>query len=144
MWELMQTIQLPPELEPMPGRGPVWWYVRAIWEEHAGWFRHELTTELYQVPPTAIWPELVELAGGADALADRAAAHAAAGRPVEALHLVEIALAADSSHRATREVQRAALEQLLERTGGKTYDEIAWLEGELEHANVALEAARPL
>ena len=107
------------------------WYVRAIWEEHAGWFRLEGTTELYEVSPAAIWPELAELAGGPDALAERAAAHVAEGRPVEAMHFVEIALAAEPRDRAAREAQIAALEQLIERTGGKTYDELAWLEGEL-------------
>jgi alkyl sulfatase BDS1-like metallo-beta-lactamase superfamily hydrolase len=140
LWTLMQEIHLPAELESRlaPGRGPVWWYVRAVWEEHAGWFRHELTTELYSVPPAAIWPELSELAGGPDALAEHAAAHAAAGRPVEALHFVEIALAADPSHHATREAQIAALEQLIEQTQGKTYDELAWLESELENARAAI------
>jgi alkyl sulfatase BDS1-like metallo-beta-lactamase superfamily hydrolase len=139
LWTLMQQIRLPPELEPAAGRGPVHWYVRAIWEEHAGWFRHELTTELYEVPPAAIWPELAELAGGPDALAERAVAHLEAGRPVEALHFVEIALAADPANVATREAQVAALEQLVERTDGKTYDELTWLEGELERARAALD-----
>jgi alkyl sulfatase BDS1-like metallo-beta-lactamase superfamily hydrolase len=140
LWTLMQEIKLPPELESelAPGRGPVHWYVRAIWEEHAGWFRLEATTELYEVSPAAIWPELAELAGGPDVLAGRAAAHVAAGRPVEALHFVEIALTADPANRATREAQIAALEQLIERTDGKTYDELAWLEGELEQAQAAL------
>jgi alkyl sulfatase BDS1-like metallo-beta-lactamase superfamily hydrolase len=137
MWTLMSEIELPAELEPGPGRGPVWWYVRAVWEEHAGWFRHEQTTELYPVPPQAVWPELAELAGGVDVLAERAAAHAAAGRPVEALHFVEIGLAVDPGHAGMRRVQIAALEELIARTKGATYDELAWLEGELELARSA-------
>jgi hypothetical protein len=115
------------------------WYVRAVWEEHAGWFRHETTTELYAIPARAVWPELVELAG-IDALAERAAAHVAAGRPVEALHLVEIARSSEPEHRATLEAEVGALELLLERTRGETYDEMAWLEGELARASAALEA----
>jgi alkyl sulfatase BDS1-like metallo-beta-lactamase superfamily hydrolase len=145
LWALMQEVRLPPELESelAPGRGPVHWYVRAIWEEHAGWFRHELTTELYEVPPMSIWPELAQLAGGPDTLAEHAAAHVAAGRPVEAMHLVEIALAADPANRAAREAQVGALEQLIDRTEGKTYDELTWLESELESAQAVLAGTTP-
>jgi alkyl sulfatase BDS1-like metallo-beta-lactamase superfamily hydrolase len=138
LFTLMSEIELPDELVPGPGRGPVWWYVRAVWEEHAGWFRQDLTTELYPVPPSAVWPELAELAGGVDVIAERAAAHAAAGRPVEAMHFVEIGLTVDPQNVPLREAQVSALEQLIERTAGKTYDELAWLEGELEQARDAL------
>jgi alkyl sulfatase BDS1-like metallo-beta-lactamase superfamily hydrolase len=137
---LMATIDLPSELQLAPGRGPARWYVRAIWEEHAGWFRHESTTELYEVPARAVWPELAELAGGAAVLAERAKAHVDAGRPVEALHLIDVALAADATDVRAREVQIEALELLLARTGGRTYDEMAWLETELDIARAALEA----
>ena len=142
LFTLMQQVRLPPELEPDSGRGPVRWYVRAIWEEHAGWFRHESTTELYAVPPRAVWPELVGLAGGPGVLAARAAAHVDAGRPVEALHLVEIALAAAPDDRATRMAQLRALELLLARTGGDHYDEMTWLESEIAAARAALEEAK--
>jgi alkyl sulfatase BDS1-like metallo-beta-lactamase superfamily hydrolase len=139
MWTLMQEIELPEELAPQPGRGPVPWYVRAVWEEHTGWFRHESTTELYAIPPRAVWPELVELAGGVEALAERAAAHVAADRPVEALHLVEIARSVEPADPATLVAEIGALEQLLSRTRGETYDEMAWLEGELARARAALD-----
>jgi alkyl sulfatase BDS1-like metallo-beta-lactamase superfamily hydrolase len=139
LFTLMDEIKLPPELAPRPGRGPLWWYVRAVWEEHAGWFRHESTTELYPVPPRAVWGELAALAGGPDVLAEHAAAHVAAGRPLQALHLVDIALSVDPGHRATREAQIRALRELVERTGGETYDELAWLEGELVLATAALD-----
>ena len=59
---LMAEIQLPPELEPAPGRGPVHWYVRGVWEEYSGWFRHESTTQLYPTPVRAMWPDIAELA----------------------------------------------------------------------------------
>lgn len=135
LWTLMAEIELPAELEPAPqGRGPVRWYVRAVWEEYVGWFRAESTTELYAVPPRAIWGELAELAGGPSVLAARAAAHVAAGEPVEALHFTDIALSIDPDHREAREAQIAALEILLERTGGDPWDEIRWLEGEIERA----------
>ena len=139
--ELMQAVALPPELEPAPGRGPVHWYVRGVWEEYSGWFRHESTTELYPVPQSSVWGELAELAGGPDPLAARAAAHVASGEPLHALHLCEVALSADPSHRPTREAQIGALEQLMVANDGRAYDELAWLEGELAQARATLKGA---
>lgn len=129
---LMREIRLPAELEPASGRGPVWWYVRTIWEEHTGWFQHQLTSDLYDVPARRVWPEIVELAGGADRLAERAAKHLAEGETGEALHLVEMALVAEPENRASLDVHREILEELIDRTGGQTYDELVWLETELE------------
>ena len=137
---LMAEIRLPAELEPAPGRGPVHWYVRGIWEEYSGWFRHESTTELYPTPQRAIWSDLVELAGGGSALADRAAEHLAAGRTLEALHLCEIVVGVAPADRDARSVQAQALERLIADNGGAAYDELAWLEGELADVRAALEA----
>jgi alkyl sulfatase BDS1-like metallo-beta-lactamase superfamily hydrolase len=136
--ELMGEIELPPELELAPGRAPTSWCVRAVWEEYTGWFRFESPTELYAVPARAVWPELAELAGGPDVLAERAEAHIAADEPVEALHLLDIALAYNQSHARAREAQIAALEQLIERTGGRTFDELSYLESEIVQARSAL------
>jgi len=129
---LMREIRLPAELEPASGRGPVRWYVRTIWEEHTGWFQHELTSELYDVPARRVWPEVVELAGGAARLAERAEARLAAGQVGEALHLVEMALVAEPESRRALDVHAAILEELIEQTGGQHYDELVWLETERE------------
>jgi alkyl sulfatase BDS1-like metallo-beta-lactamase superfamily hydrolase len=138
LFTLMREVKLPPELEPAPGRGPIRWYVREIWDEYSGWFRMESTTELCDVAPSAIWPELVELAGGADVIAEHARAHVQAGRPVEALHLTDMVVASEPGHRGARLAQIAALEQLIERTGGRHFDELCWLEGELSAAQAVL------
>ena len=89
---LMREIQLPPELEVGEGYGKVSWSVRAIWENYAGWFHHSSTTELYPVPAKSVHGDLVELAGGADAVRTRASDRLASGEPVEAIHLAEVAL----------------------------------------------------
>ena len=60
---LQQEIELPPVCEVGQGYGKVSWGIRAIWENYAGWFKHESTTELYSVPQKAIHADLVELAG---------------------------------------------------------------------------------
>jgi glyoxylase-like metal-dependent hydrolase (beta-lactamase superfamily II) len=138
LWQLMEEIELPDELKPDTGRGPTSWYVRAVWEEYTGWFRFESTTELYPVPPSAVWAELAELAGGPDTLSERAVAHVAAGRPLHALHLTDIALSVAPHHRAALEAQIAALEELLERTQGETFDELTWLECRLAQARASI------
>jgi alkyl sulfatase BDS1-like metallo-beta-lactamase superfamily hydrolase len=87
---LMAQIQLPPELEVGEGYGKVSWSVRAIWENYAGWFKHESTTELYAQPRSAIYSDLIELSGGPQAIVDRAQLKLAEKKFVEALHLLDI------------------------------------------------------
>ena len=50
LWTLMRDVTLPAELALPQVHGKVPWIVRAIFEEHVGWFRYESTTELYDVP----------------------------------------------------------------------------------------------
>jgi alkyl sulfatase BDS1-like metallo-beta-lactamase superfamily hydrolase len=109
---LMREIQLPPELDVGQGYGKVSWSVRAIWETYAGWFHHRSTTELYPVPPWSVHPDLVELAGGADAVAKRAREKLEGGAPIEAIHLAEVALTVAPDHPGALEVDLAAHEQL--------------------------------
>ena len=127
MYELMRDIQLPADLQLTEAHGKVSWVVRSIWEGYAGWFHLASTTELYPVPASTMYAELAELSGGPDVLAARAAGHVQAGRPVQALHLVEVALAADADHRAALEARLGALELLLERAAGVNFYEVRWL-----------------
>ena len=96
---LMREIELPDELRIGEFHGNTRWAVRAIWEENAGWIKFEEgTTGLYGVPRRSIDRDLAELAGGAAPLAERAREHVEAGRPLEAIHLLDIALAAEPRH----------------------------------------------
>jgi alkyl sulfatase BDS1-like metallo-beta-lactamase superfamily hydrolase len=63
-------------------------------------------------------PAIAELAGGAERLAERARDFVAEGKPLEALHLLDIALAADPGSAAGREAKREALKLLDKQTGG--------------------------
>ena len=112
--------------------------VRAIWEEHVGWFRYESTTELYDVPPSAVWPDIVELARGSDELTGRARTHVDQGRPLQALHLTDIVLAHAPADRAALLVKRAALDQLLTASGRENFSEVQWLEAEIFEVDAAL------
>lgn len=127
--DLMREITLPPELA-MPERyGKVSWGVRAIWEGYSGWFHDRSPTELYPVRRESVDAEIAALAGGADPLALRARAHLDAGEPVEALHLVEVALAVDPKHEAALRAQLDALRALRERAvaAGGNFQELGWL-----------------
>jgi alkyl sulfatase BDS1-like metallo-beta-lactamase superfamily hydrolase len=121
---LMREVVLPDRFDVGEGYGRTSWNVRAIWENYAGWFHHRSTTELYGVPPSAVAADLVE-AAGADALRQRAQAHLDADRPVEALHLTDVVLAAVPDDEATRAVAAAATLRLLD--GSVNFWESAWL-----------------
>ncbi len=134
--DLMRDIALPPECEVGEGYGKVSWSVRAIWENYAGWFHHRSTTELYATPAASIHGDLVELAGGPNAIAERALKRSDSGAPLEAIHLAEVALAADPSHRGALEASRAAHRQLLE--ASVNFWESAWLKKELRELEAVL------
>jgi len=137
LWTLMRDVTLPPELALPQVHGKVAWIVRAIWEEHVGWFRYESSTELYDVPPSSIWSDVVELVGGTAPLTERASDHVQAGRPLEALHLTDVVLAHVPGDIAALGVKRQALEQLLAASGRENHSEVQWLEQEIKNASVA-------
>jgi alkyl sulfatase BDS1-like metallo-beta-lactamase superfamily hydrolase len=139
LWTLMHEVSLPAELALPQVHGKVSWIVRAIWEEHAGWFRYESTTELYDAPPSAVWPDIVELAGGPAALTERAQIHAEQRRALQALHLTEIVLAHSPGDPDALHVKRNALEQLLAGSGRENFSEVQWLEQEIKKATTDLE-----
>jgi len=139
VYTLMNEIRLPEELAIPEVHGKVSWGVRSIWDAYLGWFHLRSSAELYPVPPYAVHAEVVEMAGGADAIAERAAAKVAEGRPVEALHLVDMALAADPDNAAALRVRLSALEELLERSGGINHYEVRWLEHRIGETRRQLE-----
>lgn len=122
---LMREISLPAECEVGQGYGKVAWDVRAIWENYSGWFHHESTTELYPVGFDSVASDIVELAG-ADALVNRARAHLAADRALQAIHLAQLVPA---DHPGARDVLREAHEKLL--AGSTNFWESAWLRNQI-------------
>jgi alkyl sulfatase BDS1-like metallo-beta-lactamase superfamily hydrolase len=136
--ELMREVALPDHLKIGEFHGKVSWAVKTIWEEYAGWFHYEDgTTELYGVPRSAVSADLVELAG-ADALAACARAHVEAGRPLEALHLIDILLGADPADKAALQIKKTASEHLLVASGGTNLSETMWLKSEIAACDAAL------
>ncbi len=130
--ELMRAAKLPDDLKIGEFHGKVSWAVKTIWDEYAGWFHYEDgTTALYGVPRSSVNSDLVELAGGAGPLTTRARAHMDAGRPLNALHLLDIALGAEPGHAEALRVKKAALESLLEASGSSNLSETMWLRSEI-------------
>jgi len=142
LWTLMETVKLPADLAIPQGHGKVPWIVRAIWEEHLGWFRYESTTELYNVPPQAAFAELIALAGGIEPVLERARALLDAGDPLKALHLAEAVLAEDSGNRTALQIQLSATELVLERAGRENFSEVRWLEASIRDISAKLEGAQ--
>jgi alkyl sulfatase BDS1-like metallo-beta-lactamase superfamily hydrolase len=140
VYTLMREIRLPAELEVGEGYGKVSWSVRAIWENYAGWFHQRSTTELYALPATSVHADLVELAGGADALAGRAKQKLADGAPVEAIHLAEIAVSATPHHTMALETLIAAHERLETESGNFWLTQ--WLRKQVRALRATLEASR--
>ena len=127
---LMADIQLPPELEVGQGYGKVSWSVRAIWENYAGWFKHESTTELYPQAQRAVHADLIELAGGPGAIVARAQRKIDEGKTVEAIHLLDIVLPLHRQLPAAVSAAIAAHEKLLE--DSKNFWLSSWLKNQIK------------
>jgi alkyl sulfatase BDS1-like metallo-beta-lactamase superfamily hydrolase len=138
---LMREIKLPEELKIGEFHGKVSWAVRSIWDEHSGWFHYEdSTTALYDVPRSSVNVDLAELAGGAGALAARAKQKVAQAKPLEALHLLDVALAAEPTNVDALTVKKEALQLILKESGGQNLSEAMWLKSEITATETALAA----
>jgi glyoxylase-like metal-dependent hydrolase (beta-lactamase superfamily II) len=140
VYTLMREIRLPEQLKIGEFHGNVRWAVRAIFHEYAGWFLYDSTTSLYGVPRSSVDADLVELAGGPGKLAERARARLSAGQPLEAIHLLDVALGAAPADAAALAVKKDALQKLLADCGGQNLSETMWLKSEIAATEAALGA----
>ncbi len=133
---LMQEIRLPDHLRELPqALGRVSWTVRGIYEWYVGWFDGDVAN-VYDQPVSSIYPDLLELAGGADPLAKRAREMVRRGEAVKALHLTNVVLKNDPRHKEALEARLQALRMLLEKTGN--YMETQWLAAAIRQTQEAL------
>ena len=138
MFTLMREVTLPPNLEVGEDYGTVPWAVRAIYEGYAGWFSFRSTTELYAKPVHEMYGDIAALAG-ADALTAAASKKLEQSDALGAIHLVEIALAADEAHAGALDVYIRAHERLLAESHARNRWQKYWLEGEIAAARALLE-----
>jgi alkyl sulfatase BDS1-like metallo-beta-lactamase superfamily hydrolase len=138
VYALMREIRLPDHLKIGEFHGNVRWAVRAIWHEYSGWFLYDSTTSLYGAPRSSVDADLADLAGGADRLAGRAREKLDGGKPLDALHLLDVALGAEPANAAALTVKKDALQALLKEGGGSNLSETMWLKSEIAATEAAL------
>jgi glyoxylase-like metal-dependent hydrolase (beta-lactamase superfamily II) len=137
--QLMEEIKPPPELRIGEGHGNIAINVRSIWEQYAGFFHFHSPTELFEAPASCISADIVELAGGAGNLLARARRHLENGRPLEALHLLDVVQGCGPAHREAADVSIAALEALIEREGTENFSVTMFLKSRIATARKILE-----
>ncbi|HKQ07817.1 MAG TPA: MBL fold metallo-hydrolase [Blastocatellia bacterium] len=125
VFTLMREIKLPPELALGESYGKVSWSVRGIYEGYAGWFDLNTAT-MYEQPASAVYADVVRLAGGTDAIVKLATERLQAGQTVEALRLTDFALAADGAQPQALAMRLKALEALRDRC--RNTNERGWLD----------------
>jgi alkyl sulfatase BDS1-like metallo-beta-lactamase superfamily hydrolase len=135
VFTLMQEIKLPASFNLTEAFGKVSWSVRGIYDGYAGWFDTNPAT-MYELPPSSVYPDLIKLAGGPDAITRLALEKVQAGEPVEALHLTDVVLAGDPINAAALNARLKALDYLHERS--KNFIETGWLEYAIRKAKARL------
>lgn len=126
--QLMAEIELPATLALTQEHGKVSWAVKSIWEYYATWFHFDKTTELYDVPISSVYQDIVE-AGGELKLQEKAQGYVDNSEPLKALHLIDIVLGNEPNNAPALTTRKMALEQLLaeaKTTTNNSY-EIYWL-----------------
>ncbi len=144
VYDLMQEIKLPPELDLVQNHGRVDWAVRSIWDYYATWFHFDSTTELYPVPVREVYADIAGVAGS-EALLSLAQNFLHADEPVKALHILEVVLAGEPGNVAALRLRREALETLLlaAENGLRNDYEIYWLQYRINDTDNRLAAAAP-
>lgn len=135
VYTLMREIQLPASYNLSEIFGKVSWSVRGIYDGYAGWFDGN-PTSMYEIPPSSVYPDLVKIAGGPDRVSQLALERLEAGKPVEALHLTDVALASDPKNAAALNARIKAFEALREKCENVVED--GWLQYGIRKAKAAL------
>ncbi|MFW2403594.1 MAG: MBL fold metallo-hydrolase [Gammaproteobacteria bacterium] len=122
--DMMRSIVLPPELAVGEKYGRVSWSVRGIYEGYVGWF-NERPESMYPSIEASVFSQLVELAGGPEAIVARARENRARGDLIEALRLTDAALYADPRNGDALNIREDVLQALEQQAGN--FNERAWL-----------------
>lgn len=138
---LMREVELPEDIRLPETYGRVSWSVRGIYEGYVGWYDGHVES-LFPMDPTEIYSDLVELAGGARPVVERARAVLEEDDPVRALRLTQAALRVDPESVDALMVRSAALSDLIESSDNRL--ERRWLSAELSRVRDRLGTARAM
>jgi alkyl sulfatase BDS1-like metallo-beta-lactamase superfamily hydrolase len=139
VFTLMREIKLPAALDIGESYGKLSWSVRGIYEGYVGWFDLNPAT-MYETPASAIYPDLVTLAGGPDNVVKLATERVREGRAVEALRLTDVVLAGEAGNKAALEARLKALEILVSRC--RNTNERGWLDYSMRMTRAKLAEGR--
>ena len=141
VYQLMQEIKLPAELDLVQNHGKVDWAVRSIWDYYMTWFHFESTTELYPVPAREVYADLAAVAGS-EGLVSLARNYLLQGAAVKTLHVVEVVLAAEPANSQALALRQQALSVLLNaaENGLQNDYEIYWLQSRLSDTAARLDS----
>lgn len=135
--EIAELLQLPPELRDVGHAtgyyGHLAHNVKAVYQRYLSWYDGN-PTNLWKLPPTDVAARYVDLAGGADALLDKARRAYDAGDYRWVAEVVGHVVFSDPSNEAARELQADAFEQLGYQAESATFRN-AFLTGALELRN---------
>ena len=129
VWTLMNEIKLPKPLDIGESYGKLSWSVRGIYEGYVGYFDLNPAT-IYETPVSAIFPDLMKLAGGGDVIVKLANEKIQAEKFVEALHLCEVVLKSDPAQKSALAAKLKSLEALRERC--RNSNERGWLDSSIK------------
>ena len=125
VFTLMREIKLPASFDLTESFGKVSWSVRGIYDGYAGWFDTN-PSNMYELPSSSVYPDLVRLAGGPEAVVRLALEKMDAGKPVETLHLTDVVLTSDPNNQAALNARLKALQYLLDHS--ENYVESGYLD----------------
>jgi len=135
-YDIMRSIELPPELRVGQGYGKVTWGARTMFEQYTGWFQRRSTAELYGADPADAAAALASLVEPSEALA-LAAATLDGGDAATAIRLAEAVLA-NSDQPAATQLLLDAHERLLADGGDESFWESGWLRHQIAQLRATL------
>jgi len=134
--QLVAEITLPEALQIREIYGRVDWSVRGIHQGYAGWFDGNVSSML-GVGAQQGHAELLDLAGGPDAVADQARTVLDASRDDEALAMADIVLSLHPDHVAALRVRQRVLQNRLETSSN--FNSRGWLQAAIRETERRLD-----
>lgn len=134
---LADSIKLPEALALPEIYGRVDWSVRGIYQGYAGWFDGNPST-MIGVKSERAYGDLIEMAGGVDAVAISAQQHFDAQEFERALALADIILTVAPNNMSALIIRQSVLETRLKESSN--FNETGWLKAGIRDANKALES----
>ncbi|MGE5202197.1 MAG: alkyl sulfatase dimerization domain-containing protein, partial [Acidobacteriota bacterium] len=117
IYEILEAVRPPPELEAKPYLRPVYdepeFIVRNLWRCYGGWYSG-VPSELKPSPRHALAREMLSLAGGLERILERARSLLAADDARMAAHLVDWAVDAEPASREAHAVRAAIFRRLMD------------------------------